>query len=277
MIASFAAAQDWDGIWLYTYSHSSDDWYRENMNSYFDIDTNPGKWGFMRAGTAIFRQGGIQPLSGISVIPLTDPEDMLLSLANLHLKHDRGMFDVLADRAEVTHNEILKTQFISTLTGESASKDSDGSDPRLNWFAERGSGFYAVWGSSAWAFAGHGGRFEESTDGRISITSPKFVAMTVTALDNAALDQSRKILITACGRCENTGMKFSDDRQTVGRNWGESPVRIETVTGTVALPAGQWKCEALGPDGIAKRKVPISDGVLKLSPKYRTMWYLLTR
>ncbi|MHC4329249.1 MAG: carbohydrate binding domain-containing protein [Planctomycetota bacterium] len=32
MIASFAAAQDWDGVWLYTYSHSSDDWYRENLH-----------------------------------------------------------------------------------------------------------------------------------------------------------------------------------------------------------------------------------------------------
>ncbi|MFH1719771.1 MAG: carbohydrate binding domain-containing protein, partial [Planctomycetota bacterium] len=50
MLASFAAAQDWDGLWLYTYSHSSDNWDRENLNSYFDIDTNPAKWGFMRSG-----------------------------------------------------------------------------------------------------------------------------------------------------------------------------------------------------------------------------------
>ena len=281
MIASFAAAQDWDGIWLYTYSHSSDDWYRENLNSYFDIDTNPGKWGFMRAGTAIFRHAGIQPLSGISLIPLTGSEEMLLSLANLHLKHDRGMFDVLAERAQVTHNEILKKQFISTLTGESASKDPAGSDPKLNWFAERGSGFYAVWGSSAWAFAGHANRFEESTDGQVSITSPKFVAMTVTALDDAAMNESRKILVTACGRCENTGMIFSDDRRTVGRNWGKPPVQIEAVEAVLVLPEGRWKCQALGPDGMPSGNVPASDrygkGLLRLSPQYETMWYLLTR
>ena len=72
-------------------------------------------------------------------------------------------------------------------------------------------------------------------------------------------------------------MKFSDDRQTVGRNWGESPVQIETVTGTMALPAGQWKCEALGPDGMPTSQVPVKEGVLKLSLEYRTMWYLLTR
>jgi hypothetical protein len=72
-------------------------------------------------------------------------------------------------------------------------------------------------------------------------------------------------------------MKFSRNRQTVGRNWGGPPVQIEAVTGTVDLPPGQWKCEALGPDGMPKREVSVSNGVLKLSPEYETMWYLLTR
>ncbi len=281
LIASFAAAQDWDGIWLYTYSHSSDEWNREYMNSYFDIDTNPAKWGFMRAGTVIFRQGGIQPLSGISLIPLTDSGEMLSSLANLHLKHGSGMFDVLAERARISRYEMLKSQFVSSLAGSSATKDPDGSDPVLDWFVERGRGFYAVWGSSAWAFAGHANRYEESTEGRISVTSSGFVAMTVAALDDAAVNESRKILVTACGRCENTGMIFSDDRQTVGRNWGESPVQIEAVEAVFILPEGRWKCQAIGADGMPSGNVPASDrsgkGVLRLSPQYKTMWYLLTR
>jgi hypothetical protein len=147
----------------------------------------------------------------------------------------------------------------------------------LDWFVERDRGFYAAWGSSAWAFAGHASRFEASTEGRISVTSPGFIAMTVTAMDDAALKESRKILVTACGRCENTGMIFSEDRRTVGRNWGKAPVRIEAVTGTVTLPAGQWKCEALGPDGMPKHEVPVNKSVIKVSPEYGTMWYLLTR
>ncbi len=277
IIASFAAAQDWDGVWLYTYSHSSDEWNREHLNSYFDIDTNPAKWGFMRAGAAIFRHGGIQPLSGVSTIPLTGSEDMLTSLANLHLRYDRRMFDVLAERAQITRFDMLKTQIVSALSGQSDLKSPSGSDPVLDWVVEYGRGFYAAWGSAAWAFAGHANRFGASTGGRVSVNSPSFVAMTVTALDGAAINESRKILVTACGRCENTGMIFSADRRTVGRNWGGPPVMIEAVTGTVTVPAGQWRCEALGPDGMPKREVPISNGVLRLSPQYGTMWYLLTR
>ena len=281
MIASFAAAQDWDGLWLYTYSHSSDEWYREHLNSYFDIDTNPAKWGFMRAGSAIFREGGIQPLRGISLVPLTGSDEILASLVDLHLRHNRDMFDVLAERARITRYEMLKTQFVSAFAGRNASKDADGSDPVLDWFVEHGRGFYAAWGSSAWAFAGHANRFEASTEGRIAVTSPSFVAMTITALDDAAVNESRKILVTACGRCENTGMIFSDDRQTVGRNWGESPVQIEAVEAVLILPEGRWKCRALGADGMPSGNVPASDrsgkGLLRLSPQYRTMWYLLTR
>ncbi len=281
MIASFAAAQDWDGIWLYTYSHSSDGWNREYMNSYFDIDTNPAKWGFMRAGTAIFSRGGVQPLSGVSLIPLTDSGDMLDSLASLHLKHGSGMFDVLADRARIARYEMLRTRFVSAFEGQGVSKGADGSDYALDWFVENGRGFYAAWGSSAWAFAGHASRYEASTEGRISVTSSGFVAMTVTALDDEAVNESRKILVTACGRCENTGMIFSDDRQTVGRNWGQSPVQIEAVEAVFILPEGRWKCQAIGADGMPSGNVPASDrsgkGVLRLSPQYETMWYLLTR
>ena len=77
-------------------------------------------------------------------------------------------------------------------------------------------------------------------------------------------------------------MQFSADRRTVGRNWGEPPVLIEPVEGSVVLPPGRWECHALAPDGTPKATVALqkgSDGAptLKLSPAHQTMWYLVTR
>ena len=40
MVASFGAAQDWDGIWLFAYNHATDDWDREHFKGFFDIDAN---------------------------------------------------------------------------------------------------------------------------------------------------------------------------------------------------------------------------------------------
>ncbi len=97
MIASFAAAQDWDGIWLFTYSHAADNWARETMSGFFDIDTNPAKWGFMRACTAIFRDRG-HAASGNSQRPYESqrcPAE-LATLAEFHAKHGTNMLSVLA-------------------------------------------------------------------------------------------------------------------------------------------------------------------------------------
>ena len=280
MIASFAAAQDWDGVWLYTYSHATDDWYRQYMSSYFDVDTNPAKWGFMRAGAAIFRDEAVAAVNCFVPEGLVGEADVEGSLAKLHLQYGLDMFALRSKNDTVTRETMLNCQFPAALTGRHGHRDIFGPSAKLSWSVEDGKGFYSAHGRCASVYTGHASRFAAATGGQISVVAPEFLAIAVTSLDgkpSISLDESRKILVTACGRCENTGMAFSRDRQTVGRNWGGPPVQIETVKGTLTVPAGQWKCQALGPDGMPKREVPISDGVLSLSPQYGTMWYLLTR
>ncbi len=121
--------------------------------------------------------------------------------------------------------------------------------------------------------------FSSATSGKITVTCPGYVSMTITAMDNRPLAQSHKILITACGRCENTGMIFSADRTTVGRNWGHAPVCIEPVDATVQLPGaeGSWVCTALNPDGTGRQQVAVAGSKVTLTGKYKTMWYVLQR
>jgi hypothetical protein len=285
MIASFAAAQDWDGVWLYTYSHSSDEWNREHMYSYFDIDTNPAKWGFMRAGAAIFLDRSIVPLNGFIFFGLRDSSDTLTSLAQSHLKHDGNMLSSLCELANMSRYDMLKGQILRSLTTTGyGHRDIIGPNAILHWLVEDGNGIFVVssWGASV--YIGHADRFEKATNGKVSVSGPEFVALTVTSLDGKSwisLDQSRTILVTACGRCENTGMKFSEDRRTVGREWGHGPVQIEAVEGTIMIPGNGWQCRALGPDGVAKTEVPVRSvddrNYVDLLPSYKTMWYLLTR
>jgi hypothetical protein len=283
MIASFAAAQDWDGVWLYTYSHSSDAWYREHLNSYFDIDTNPGKWGFMRAGAAILRDAGIAPLTKRAAVLLASPPDTVKSLARLHLEHDQDMFGAIAELTDIDRQKMLERQYIATLSLGRQIQDLRGREPYLKWSVKDGKGFYAASGQGVRVYIGHAEMFQEGTKGKISISSPAFVVMTITSLDGAGFADSQRILLTACGRCENTGMRFSEDRQTVGANWGGPPAQIQPVEGILVLPAGNWIpiCYALGPDGMPSDEVHVQreDGkdIIELSTKYKTMWYLLTR
>jgi len=302
MIASFAAAQDWDGVWLYTYSHSCDNWERENLNSYFDIDTNPAKWGFMRAGAAIFREAVVTPLEGHLVAVLNQSSDVVHQLAQstvhrmpcgrrlaaLHLKYDRDMLDVVTAVCGATYQNVLSNQLYVSLRPSSGIEQTDRSFTELIWSVEDGKGLYIAQGGAG-VLAGDTTRFA-----RCQINDPAYAVITATPLDGLPWPNSRKILITACGRCENVGMKFSQDRRTVGREWGHGPAQIEAVEGTIEIPGGNWRCQALGPDGLAKTDVPVrSDppprlasgdagagnerNYIVLSPQYKTMWYLLRK
>ncbi len=281
MIAAFAAAQDWDGIWFYTYSHSGDSWDREVLSSYFDIDTNPAKWGFMRAGAAVFRDAALAPLASIRLASVVSSWDPLGNVAQLQLQYDRNMYGLLADRTGVTRDTMLNNVCIPTYTNApTITSVSELPATTLTWTVqEQGTeskGLYSATGPHAQVYTGHADRFEEATGGNVRITSPEFVALTVTPLDDGG-----SLLVAACGRCENTGMQFSADRRTVGRNWGRAPVQIETVQGQLVLPEGQWTCHALAPDGTPKQRVLLSTSngrsLLKLAPEHRTMWYLLER
>ncbi len=278
MIASFAAAQDWDGIWLFDYSGSANAWSRQTMSGFFDIDTNPAKWGFMRAGAAMFRYEGIAPLNSVIYFGLADANNMMTQLATLHLKHGSNMLRAVG----VPQEAMLKGQQVASLIGAGGRRDITGPGAEIQWTVESGNGMYVVQSTGASAYVGHASRFAQVSNGKITITQPQFVALTITGLgveSSVPLERQTRLLVTTCGRCENLGMQFSPDRRTVGRNWGSAPAQIETVRGSVALPKGQWICHALAPDGSSKGAVPITyangQGTLTLSPEYGTMWYLL--
>jgi hypothetical protein len=275
MLTTFAAAQGWDGLWLFAYSHRADSWDQNYFSSFFDIHANPAKWGFVPAGTAIFREAGIAPTGGQVTVGLGN----LAKLTDAHLKHDRDMFGT----SKLTHKSIL-TRRISmsfgdkTATNGKAHVSSD--EDYFKWFIKRERdklvGFFGATKPGALV-----------TVGSLLMWQGGFIhpyTHTMTALDGLPLARSNKILITLCGRCENTDMKFSKDRRTVGRNWGKAPVRIEAKTSEMLPLPGNWprrfKCYALLPNGKRGVEVPV-DGKgaewVNLSPKYKTMWYLLTR
>lgn len=267
MIASFAAAQDWDGVWLYTYSHSSNAWDRAHLNSYFDIDTNPAKWGFMPAGANLFRDGLLGPLglltSGISC-------ESVERLAALHLRAGRNML------------AAVETSFRQQ-TARFSEPVSD--DAGMRWDVIDGKGLYAVQNDRCRVLTGSTERFGELTrDFVVQVDEPAFAAVTVTSLDGKSIGTaSTRLLVTACGRSENTGMRFSDDRSTVGRNWGTRPVLIEPVTGYIQFgPSSVFNgpgvtCKVLNPDGSVGLMSPVLEGRVPLAATYKTMWYLIER
>jgi len=279
-IASVAALQDWDGVWLFAYNHDGD-WKRRHFRSFFDIDMNPSKWGFVAAGAAIFRTQCLTPLGHGFTFGLADGADRLSALATLQHRHQRNLHEVAL---RINPKIDWKGHRLSlALTGRSDGSGSPLSQlSHLSWSVEgESSGSLHVEGPGARILIGRPGAKE--LKGRLDLTRPAFAILTVTAVDGGKLADSSKVLVTACGRCENAEMKFAADRRTVGRDWGGPPTRIEAVEGTLwlaGLAAGNWTCHGLKPGGTAGPEVPIAEGKvpsIELKAEYGTMWYLLTR
>ncbi|HOF18163.1 MAG TPA: cellulase family glycosylhydrolase, partial [Phycisphaerae bacterium] len=81
MVAAMAAAQDWDGVWLFAFTDRGEGWDAGAFDGWFDFAGNPSKWGFVPLGAAIFRDGGIEPLPKGKVYPLAASPDPLGELA----------------------------------------------------------------------------------------------------------------------------------------------------------------------------------------------------
>ncbi len=281
MIASFAAAQDWDGIWLFTYESRPENQGEARFHGYFDIRQNSAKWGFVRAGAEIFRRAAVPPLPRERRVGLAAPDrDTLDDLVALHRAHGRDLFSAVVGQSDMAWSDLLGERLAVVFSGPALARVREaGAGPTLAWTVAEGRGTYAVSAPGARVLVGHRG----SRGAGVALREPAFAAVTMTALDGRPLEAARWVLVTACGRCENAGMQFSEDRRTVGRNWGGPPVGIEPVEAVVDLPPGRWTAWALGPDGSRTRRVPVeaagADGTpsLRLAPAYRTMWYLLER
>jgi hypothetical protein len=277
LIASFAAAQDWDGVWLYTYSHGQEEWREDWYHGYFDIQANPAKFGFIPAGAAIFRDAGIAALPpSPTAAEFDDP-------ASAQQKYGGDLSSAAREATGAELDQLWKYAWRVSLRQKSTRPATEARQPPALTWKIRGEqpGAYFAAGDAAMVFTGAAGCSREISGGRLEIQSPSFAALTLTSLDGLSFDKSRSLLVTACGRAENVNMGFSADRRTLGTNWGGPPSRIEAVAGRVRLPPGDWKASALAPDGSARSEVPVQHegGTtwLPLAPASTTMWYRLTR
>jgi hypothetical protein len=208
-------------------------------------------------------------------------EGMLKSLAQHQRRFGIDLFSALARECSMGRTNLLIIQLSALLSGKSTIRPVMEPESEMTWGVEGSKGLLAIESDASRIVVGHAPLFGRVTHNAVSMSSSEHVTFAVTTLDGLDLAQTQQILVVACGRCENTGMIFDQDRATVGRIWGNTPVLIEPVNGVVTLPKGHWKAWALDPTGAKKKVVPIrtrdNSDELVMSDAFATMWYLLVR
>ena len=276
-IASTAALQDWDGVWLFAYSHRSATTPQAAFDSFFDIEANPAKLGFVPAGAALFRDGALPPFRRSLTVGAAPHEDPLTAAVRWQ-QETSGDLPRLFSASAVPALDALKAYRLAA-TWKSGRHlrlpTREGDTPTLHWSVTQGKGTYSVQAPGALVWVGWSN--PAATSG-VRIVSPPFTALTLAPV--AAPRGLRRLLVTACGRCEATDMGFSADRRSVGRNWGRPPVRIQPVNGVVPLPQGNWRAWPLDASGARQAEIPVLDRAgqpseLHMDASRDALWYLL--
>lgn len=247
VLASYAAAQDWDAVFLFAYSHGSD-FEKQKMNDFFNIEGNVLKLPLMPMGARIFLGGAIEPRGSRVVLGL--PNDLIAQTAASN--PDLGAFARTGLGQKWQH---LLSKRMSVAFDPASEVSGKLSGPDLTWTsagAGTGTGRFACADDRAAIFTGFAAGSMPIQIGPMKIESLQtpFATLVLASADpTKTIEQSDRLLLTAVARALNHDMQWDTARTSVSNKWGNAPPQVERVRGTISIK-GQWRSvRTLSPAG----------------------------
>jgi hypothetical protein len=293
LVCAYAALQDWDGIFAFAYSHRSDDWDKRAIAGFFDIDQHPTKMATLPASLALFRRPWEKPARSLLIRELGDVAPARTeNIAGIELNH---AINFVSDHGRRIGGESLGLKWHEAFEHRVGVRISDGED--FQALPENKSGRYTsdtselIWSTAEGRvtistsrsrgiigrFGGKGFDIGAAPDTALLGIFPHcdWAVILATVMDGEDFTSAKRILITAAGTAENTGMKWRDPEKTsVGTEWGGAPSLVEGIAATITLPtAGKFKAWALDERGQRREEMPVIGRKLELSPEHKTLWY----
>lgn len=247
-LSIYAGLQDWDALFMYTYSHSEERTKADKIPDFFDIGQHPAIMVNMPVASLMFRRSDILPAREQVVLSLPAAEEQE------RIARDGRAWGVLVlDEGIISPlTALIHRTAISLGPRKSGVKDSI---PTL----EKCGPFMSDTGQVEWSMPSPDaglitvktprtkclmGRAEGSNvdmgDGilvAVQGTRQKWCTLSLSLLKGKSFSDPRSILVVATGDTENTGMGWKNaEKNTVGTDWGKSPSLIESVSALITIP-----------------------------------------
>ena len=287
MLASQAAFQDWDGLYQFTYSHSSDDLDRPHIGSFFDMVNHPGQLVWLPIAATIFRGAAVQPGADPVALQISAQDALDLRRSMTEVWSQAGAEPGLAVTRPVTihlgdnqPNEKLSEQ-VSVANGKRQS-----STGQIRWHLpqrDQTKGHYLINAPQVRCAVGdlQGSPVVlDDVSFTVNQATNGWASLGLAALDGKPIEQSKKMLLVAVGRVANSDMQWNEDRTSVADHWGHEPTIAEGIGATVRLP-GSFAAVALSAAGEKSQALQVKQqngfGEIEIGPQHQTLWYLITR
>ncbi len=290
LLGAYASLHDLDGIFAFAYSHGSE-WNRGTFANFFDIAEHPTKMVALPAAAALFERADVRTTDPAAAMGYTTESciEVIRKDDDLPTAERLG-----ADPAVVFEGPVNLVP--APDAGPVAHAPKPAANPGMSGTGE------LYWGSATRTVKGCVmvmaprskaviGAQESGSDAcydlgdgiavRTGKTLQNWSAVTLTVLDGEGFKAPARILVTATGYVQNTGMIWKDARHdSVGRDWGHAPALVEGVPATIELPlaagttARAWALDGRGQRG---KEVPVKaaegKATMAIGPEFKTLWY----
>ena len=229
--AAYAAFQDWDGIFWYSFSHqAAEDWH-PSPPGHFDIHQDPVRMTGLLAGAILFLRADVQPAK-VTHLRSYSPEQVAESI-----RMDRKQGPYFTPGLNPTAPLVHATR-IASLNGQPSPGDSIPAVEPLQ--SDTGE---LTWGDAVTVDTPRAqeliGNAKATRNMAEEIANP-FTVVTLEALDNSPIARASTLLLTASAKSANTGMTWNEKR-TSTPELGSGGMWIEPVTGAITLKIDKAK------------------------------------
>lgn len=290
LLAAYAGLQDWDGVFLFAYSHRTGHWDAGAFTSFFDIDQHPPKMANVALAASLFLRSDIAPAQSLLTTGLT------LALERTALAErgrawqlvDAGVLGLplesmlvhriaLQPGARAMPNPAIGIAKANRYTSDTGELIWDVSQPRKGVITVNTARTKAVIGFVD-------GRTFRLGDVAIKPghTRQDWCTIGLTLMDGPCFTGPCHALLVATGMAENSQMQWKTPAKTsVGRHWGIAPSLVEVVPFELTLPASAGRVLAWKLDEHGQRAHPLivqdraGKAQLKIGPDAGTLWYEL--
>ncbi|MFG0250714.1 MAG: carbohydrate binding domain-containing protein [Phycisphaeraceae bacterium JB051] len=283
LLATVAATQDWDAIYSFEYGPWDKAKDQNRISQFFDHGSHPAKITFYPAAAVIFREGALNPIPSEGVLQLADQAflqadrvqdawrqtDASLKAKDVLSKRMGMQYATSPSQTKMRYDEMVPARLT---TGEPQIRNVDGG------------GIFTAFSDHASVIAGQiGGQTTQS--GAVQIQCPTFEknfgTLTLTAMDQNKIANSKSLLLTAVAQGRNQNMIWNEHHNSLSKNWGNGPTQVLAVPGKVTIQTTQIKkVYALDQTGKRDHEVALkregSAITFDISGEHKTVWYELT-
>lgn len=296
LLAAHAAFQDWDGVFLFSYSHSTR-WDGRRIDGFFDIAQHPTKMANVAAAALIFRGRQIQPGKQLVTRELGPERELEVLTKSGRAWNMMDLSDLGVDRAtSLLHRTAIRVPGVGAdaesaagpsraqRRSEAALLESDTGE--ITWDRRRqGAGVVMLNAPRLKAAIGFNGgqtiKLGDIVFDRTAHPAPVWSTLCLTLVEGESFSRPGRALLVATGAAENTAMRWKDaERTSVGRRWGEAPSVIETIPAAVTLPVASGRLQAVALDQRGQpadrlKTLKADEGTAVVIGGLPTLWYEL--